>query len=91
MGIRGGQQQSSATSVCKTKFADPLVIYQGAHFTRDLHMAFGIPYLYNFITKLCRQQATVVLNYENVNIRNIGQGRLNIETVETVVISFSSI
>jgi hypothetical protein len=42
--------------------------------TRDLHMAFKIPYLYDYGTKLCRQQATVTLNHENVKIRNIGQG-----------------
>jgi hypothetical protein len=42
--------------------------------TRDLHMTFKIPYLYDFVTKLCRQQATVILNHENFNIRNIGQG-----------------
>jgi hypothetical protein len=42
--------------------------------TRDLHMAFKIPYLNDFVTKLRREQATVILNNENVNIRNIGQG-----------------
>jgi hypothetical protein len=42
--------------------------------TRDLHMAFKIPYLYDFVTKLCREQATVILNHENVNIRNISEG-----------------
>jgi hypothetical protein len=42
--------------------------------TRDLHMAFKIPYLYGFVTELCRQQATVILIHENVNILNIGQG-----------------
>jgi len=40
----------------------------------NLHVAFKIPYLYDFITKLCRQQATVILHHENVNIHNIGQG-----------------
>jgi hypothetical protein len=40
--------------------------------TRDLHMAFKMPYLYDFVTKLCRQQS-VILN-ESVNIRNFGQG-----------------
>jgi hypothetical protein len=30
--------------------------------TRDFHMAFKITYLYDFVTKLCRQQATVTLN-----------------------------
>jgi hypothetical protein len=33
--------------------------------TRDLHMTFKSPYLYDFITKLCRQQATVTLNHEH--------------------------
>jgi hypothetical protein len=37
-------------------------------------MTFKIPYLYDFLTKLCREQATVILNHENVNTRNIGQG-----------------
>jgi hypothetical protein len=40
----------------------------------DLHVAFKILYLRDFVTKLCRQQATVILNHENVNICNIGQG-----------------
>jgi hypothetical protein len=33
-----------------------------------------IPYVYDFITKLCRQQAEVILNHDNENVRNIGQG-----------------
>jgi hypothetical protein len=37
---------------------------------RDLHVAFILLY----ITKLCRQQAEVIQNHENVNVRNIGQG-----------------
>jgi hypothetical protein len=37
-------------------------------------MAFKIPYIYDCITKLCKQQAEVVQNYENANVRNIGQG-----------------
>jgi hypothetical protein len=31
-------------------------------------------YIYDYITKLCRQQAEVIQNHENVNVRNIGQG-----------------
>jgi hypothetical protein len=42
---------------------------------RDLHVAFKIPYIYDFITKLCRQQAEVIQNDENENVRNIGQHR----------------
>jgi hypothetical protein len=41
---------------------------------RELHMAFNLPYVYDYITKLCRQQAEVKLNHENENVRNIGQG-----------------
>jgi hypothetical protein len=38
---------------------------------RDLHLAFKIPYLYDYITKLCRRQAEVILNHENPNVRAI--------------------
>jgi hypothetical protein len=41
---------------------------------RELHVAFNIPYVYDYIAKLCRQQAEVILNHDNVNVRNIGQG-----------------
>jgi hypothetical protein len=40
----------------------------------DLHVAFKIPYVYDLITKLCRQQAEVIPNYHNPNVPNIGQG-----------------
>jgi hypothetical protein len=41
---------------------------------RELHKAFGIPYIYDYLTKSCRQQAEVIQNHENANVRNIGQG-----------------
>jgi hypothetical protein len=41
---------------------------------RDVHMDFHIPYMYDYITKLCRQQAQVIQNHENIHVRNIGQG-----------------
>jgi hypothetical protein len=41
---------------------------------RDMHVAFQIPYVYDYITKSCRQQAEVILNHENENVRYIGQG-----------------
>jgi hypothetical protein len=41
---------------------------------RDLHMASKLPYIYDYITKLCRQQAEVIQNHANGNFRNIGQG-----------------
>jgi hypothetical protein len=37
-------------------------------------MAFQIPYVYDYITKLCRQQAEVIQNHENESVRYIGQG-----------------
>jgi hypothetical protein len=40
----------------------------------DLHIAFKIPYVYDYITKLCRQQAEVIQNHDNENVRHIGQG-----------------
>jgi hypothetical protein len=35
---------------------------------------FVLPYIYNYTTKLCRQQAEVIQNHENTNVRNIGKG-----------------
>jgi hypothetical protein len=43
---------------------------------RDLHIVFKIPYVYDYITKLCRQQAEVIQNHYNENIGNIGQGEV---------------
>jgi hypothetical protein len=37
-------------------------------------MAFHLPHLYEYITKLCRLQAEIILNHDNENVRNIGQG-----------------
>jgi hypothetical protein len=41
---------------------------------RELHKALSIPYTYDYITKYSRQQAEVIQNHENANVRNIGQG-----------------
>jgi hypothetical protein len=40
-----------------------------------MHNAFQIPYVYNYITELCRQQAEVIQNNENSYIGNIGPGK----------------
>jgi len=57
-------------SDCKTKS------FQGTRHTptRDLHRSFKIPYLYDFVTKLCREQADVTRSHSNLDIRTIGQG-----------------
>jgi hypothetical protein len=41
---------------------------------RELHMAFQVQYNYDYVTKLCRQQAEVIQNHENANVRHIGKG-----------------
>jgi hypothetical protein len=41
---------------------------------RDLHMAFQISFVYDYITKLCREQAEIQ-NHNKENVRNTGQGR----------------
>jgi hypothetical protein len=41
---------------------------------RDMHVAFQIPYIYDYITKSCRQQVEVIQNHENENVPCIGQG-----------------
>jgi hypothetical protein len=41
---------------------------------RDMHVTFQIPYVYDYVTKLCRRQAEIIHNHENENVRNIGQG-----------------
>jgi hypothetical protein len=41
---------------------------------RDLNMYFQIPFVYNYITKLSRQQAEVIQNHDNENVRTAGQG-----------------
>jgi hypothetical protein len=41
---------------------------------RDIQTAFHISYVYDYITKLCRQQTEVIQNHRNENVRYIGQG-----------------
>jgi hypothetical protein len=41
---------------------------------RDLHTAFSLQYVYDYITKLWRQRAEVIQNHENDHVRSITQG-----------------
>jgi hypothetical protein len=41
---------------------------------RDVHISLQIPYVYDYKTKLCRQQAQDIQHHENIHVRNIGQG-----------------
>jgi hypothetical protein len=40
---------------------------------RELHVAFKIPSVYDFIIELCRTQAELILNHVYPNVRGIGQ------------------
>jgi hypothetical protein len=39
---------------------------------RNIHIVFQIPYVYDYLTTLCRKQAEIIQHHENV--RNTGQG-----------------
>jgi hypothetical protein len=42
----------------------------------DMHVAFHIPYIYDYITNLCRRQAEIIHNRGNEIVHNIGQGEI---------------
>jgi hypothetical protein len=48
---------------------------------RELHVVFKIPYVYDCITKLCRTQAEIVVNFINPNVRCAGQEKLVIGSI----------
>jgi hypothetical protein len=41
---------------------------------RELQMGFHLPYVHDYMTKLCMQEAEVILNHDNENVRYVGQG-----------------
>jgi hypothetical protein len=41
---------------------------------RELQVVFKIPYVYDYITKLCRTQAELILHHVNADVRGIGHG-----------------
>jgi hypothetical protein len=52
---------------------------------RDMHVAFQIPYVYNYITKSCRQQAKVILNHENENVRYVANAHITSPPIAYVI------
>jgi hypothetical protein len=42
---------------------------------RELHAAFEISYVYDYVIKLCRTHAEVLLNHVNSNVHGIVQGQ----------------
>jgi hypothetical protein len=66
----------ASTGVCYSKHQNKVLRTIGNFLrripVRELHMAFQVQYIYDYVSKLCRQQAEVIENYENANVRNIG-------------------
>jgi hypothetical protein len=50
--------------------------------TRDLHMAFKISYLYDFVTKPCMEQATVILNHEKSIFASLAKAKLDTGSIK---------
>jgi hypothetical protein len=48
--------------------------YSKVHAGPRFRAAFGLPYVYDYVIKLFRQQADVIQNHENKHVRSIGQG-----------------
>jgi hypothetical protein len=46
-----------------------------------MHVAFHIPYVYDFITKTCRQQAEVIQNHENEMFVPLNKARPHTENI----------
>jgi hypothetical protein len=69
----------SETYLTKLKRLQNKVLHTTGNFpkrtpVREMHMVSHLPYVYDYMTKLCRQQAEVILNRDNENVRDIGQG-----------------
>jgi hypothetical protein len=61
---------------------------------RDLHTTFSLPYVYDYITKLCKQQREVRQNHENEHVSSIGQGEArhrNIRGVNLTVVKLKTV
>jgi hypothetical protein len=43
---------------------------------RDINVSFQLPYVHDYITKLCSQQAQVIQNHENAHVLIIEQGEV---------------
>jgi hypothetical protein len=68
------QQTYIGRSVCAVRC--PFSGFVSWAWEAGVEAAFKLPYVYDYIAKLCRQQAEVIQNHENENIRNIGQGEV---------------
>jgi hypothetical protein len=66
MEIRGGHP-SSDTAASVNEVLRTIGNLPRRKPTRDLHVAFKIPYIQDVLLNLCRQEAAGIQNYENLN------------------------
>jgi hypothetical protein len=67
------QESAADTHLMKLQCLQNKVLCTTGNFPRhtptcDLHKMFKIPSVYDYITKLCRQQAEVIQNHNNENV-----------------------
>jgi hypothetical protein len=68
--VTGSKQNSTETSVDLQRITQQISQKTALLNYSDIN----IHYIYDYITKLCRQQAEVIPNLENENVRDIGKG-----------------
>lgn len=56
---------------------------------RDLHVAFRIPYLHDFIAKLCKQQTEVIQNHEKESFRNMLQKKYSLRGLNFAAVTLT--
>jgi hypothetical protein len=54
--------------------SDPRLHNESLFIASDVHTAFNLPYIYDYIIQLCRKQVEVIRNHENEHVRGVGQG-----------------
>jgi hypothetical protein len=47
----------------------------------NMNVAFQIPYVYDYMTRLCKQQAQVIQNHEHANFLNTEHGGARTENM----------
>jgi hypothetical protein len=60
-----------AEFACETRFSAPLEIFQGAH-RPAICTSLSTFHMYDYVTKLCRQQAELLHNHENEHMFDKG-------------------
>jgi hypothetical protein len=68
-------RQQCLTEVCDVDFPTKSIKRYFSRSTRvlEIYKAFKLPYIRNYVTKLCRHQAEVIQNHRNAIVCNIGQ------------------